>query len=81
MPARGQQPVAEADPAVRARLAKLDIEPAYAPAGALRKKLDNEITNWTKFIDQKGLPGTKTPGYLQGLYYALELGAVRRLRR
>jgi tripartite-type tricarboxylate transporter receptor subunit TctC len=44
-----------ADPAVRARLAKLDIEPAYAPAGALHKKLDNEITNWTRFIDQKGI--------------------------
>jgi tripartite-type tricarboxylate transporter receptor subunit TctC len=44
-----------ADPGVRARLAKLDIEPAYAPADVLRKKLDNEITNWTKFIDQKGI--------------------------
>ena len=44
-----------ADPAVRARLAKLDIEPAYAPAGALHQKLGNEITNWTKFIDQKGI--------------------------
>jgi tripartite-type tricarboxylate transporter receptor subunit TctC len=44
-----------ADPAVRARLAKLDIEPAYAPADVLRKKLENEIKNWTKFIDQKGI--------------------------
>jgi tripartite-type tricarboxylate transporter receptor subunit TctC len=44
-----------ADPAVRARLAKLDIEPAYAPADVLHKKLGNEITNWTKFIDQKGI--------------------------
>jgi hypothetical protein len=27
-------------------------------------------------IDQGGVPGTKTPGYVQGLYYALEAGAV-----
>ncbi len=44
-----------ADPGVRARLAKLDIEPAYAPADVLRKKLESEIKNWTKFIDQKGI--------------------------
>jgi tripartite-type tricarboxylate transporter receptor subunit TctC len=44
-----------ADPGVRARLAKLDIEPAYAPADVLRRKLESEIKNWTKFIDQKGI--------------------------
>ena len=27
-------------------------------------------------VDQGGLPGDKTPGYVQGLYYALELGGV-----
>lgn len=27
-------------------------------------------------IDQAGLPGTKEPGYVQGLYYALELGGI-----
>jgi tripartite-type tricarboxylate transporter receptor subunit TctC len=43
------------NPRVRDRLAKLDIEPAYAPAGALKTKLENEITNWTKFIDEHGI--------------------------
>ncbi len=42
-------------PRVRERLAKLDIEPAYEPGSALRTKLENEITNWTKFIDQHGI--------------------------
>src|SRR5262249_56871629 len=40
---------------VRARLAKLDIEPAYAPGPVLKAKLENDIRNWTKFIDQKGI--------------------------
>jgi len=44
-----------AAPAMRARLAKLDIDPAYAPAPALRAKLANEIANWTKFIDEHGI--------------------------
>jgi tripartite-type tricarboxylate transporter receptor subunit TctC len=44
-----------ADPQMHARLAKLDIDPAYAPAPALRAKLVNEITNWSKFIDQHGI--------------------------
>jgi tripartite-type tricarboxylate transporter receptor subunit TctC len=44
-----------ADPHVRERLAKLDIEPAYAPADVLRTKLVNEITNWSKFIDEHGI--------------------------
>jgi tripartite-type tricarboxylate transporter receptor subunit TctC len=44
-----------ASPSVRARLANLDIEPAYKPADVLKKKLESEITNWTKFIDEKGI--------------------------
>ena len=44
-----------AKPQVRERLAKLDIEPAYAPGSVLKPKLENEIRNWTKFIDQKGI--------------------------
>ena len=44
-----------ANPRVRERLAKLDIEPAYAPGSSLRTKLENEITNWTKFIDEHGI--------------------------
>jgi tripartite-type tricarboxylate transporter receptor subunit TctC len=39
------------NPAVRERLAKLAIEPAYLPGPALKTKLQNEIVNWTKFID------------------------------
>jgi tripartite-type tricarboxylate transporter receptor subunit TctC len=44
-----------ADPRVRERLAKLDIEPDYAPGSALKVKLENEIANWTKFIDEHGI--------------------------
>ena len=40
---------------MRERLAKLDIEPAYEPGSALKTKLENEITNWTKFIDPHGI--------------------------
>ena len=40
---------------VREQLARLDIEPDYAPGGALRVKLENEIANWTKFIDAHGI--------------------------
>jgi tripartite-type tricarboxylate transporter receptor subunit TctC len=43
------------DPRVRERLAKLDIEPAYAPGDALKIKLANEIANWTKFVDAHGV--------------------------
>ncbi|MGA7485769.1 MAG: tripartite tricarboxylate transporter substrate binding protein [Xanthobacteraceae bacterium] len=43
------------NPRVRERLAKLDIEPAYAPGDALKLKLENEIANWTKFIDEHGI--------------------------
>jgi tripartite-type tricarboxylate transporter receptor subunit TctC len=44
-----------ADPRVRERLAKLDIEPDYAPGSALKVKLENEIANWTRFIDEHGI--------------------------
>jgi tripartite-type tricarboxylate transporter receptor subunit TctC len=44
-----------ADPRVRERLARLDIEPDYAPGPALKVKLENEIANWTKFIDEHGI--------------------------
>ena len=43
------------DPRVRERLAKLDITPDFAPAPVLRTTLENEIRNWTKFIDAKGI--------------------------
>jgi len=44
-----------AKPEVRARLAALDIEPGYEPGSVLRVKLENEIRNWSKFIDEKGI--------------------------
>lgn len=40
---------------VRERLANLDIEPAYAPGNVLKTKLENEIANWSKFIDAHGI--------------------------
>jgi tripartite-type tricarboxylate transporter receptor subunit TctC len=43
------------DQGVRQRLANLDITPDFAPGPALRTKLENEIRNWTKFIDAKGI--------------------------
>jgi tripartite-type tricarboxylate transporter receptor subunit TctC len=43
------------NPQVRERLANLDIEPAYAPGDSLKSKLENEIANWTKFIDAHGI--------------------------
>jgi tripartite-type tricarboxylate transporter receptor subunit TctC len=44
-----------AHPRVRERLAKLDIEPAYAPGPAMQVKLASEIANWTKFVDAHGI--------------------------
>ena len=44
-----------ADPRVRERLAKLDITPDFGSGPALRTRLENEIKNWTKFIDEKGI--------------------------
>ena len=43
------------DPAMRERLTKLDITPDVIPAAALHNKLQNEIKNWTRFIDAKGI--------------------------
>ena len=40
---------------VRERLANLDIEPAYASGTVLKAKLENEIANWSKFIDAHGI--------------------------
>lgn len=44
-----------ADPNVRARLAKADTESTFAPGQALRAKLENEVKNWSAFIDAKGI--------------------------
>jgi tripartite-type tricarboxylate transporter receptor subunit TctC len=44
-----------ADPNVRARLLKVDTDPSFAPGTALRAKLENEIRNWSTFIDAKGI--------------------------
>src|SRR6202163_3186330 len=43
------------DSHVRERLASVDITPDFAPGPVLRTKLENEIKNWTKFIDAKGI--------------------------
>jgi tripartite-type tricarboxylate transporter receptor subunit TctC len=43
------------DPHVRERLANLDIAPDFAPGPVLRARLESEIRNWTKFIDEKGI--------------------------
>lgn len=43
------------DAHVRERLANLDIAPDFAPGPVLRAKLENEIKNWTKFVDEKGI--------------------------
>ena len=46
---------AMANPAVRERLTKVDTDPSFAPGTALKVKLENEIKNWSKFIDDKGI--------------------------
>lgn len=43
------------NPVVRARLLKVDTEPTFAPGPALRVKMENEIKNWSRFIDAKGI--------------------------
>jgi tripartite-type tricarboxylate transporter receptor subunit TctC len=43
------------NPVARERLAKVDTDPSFAPGPALRAKLEREITNWSKFIDAKGI--------------------------
>jgi tripartite-type tricarboxylate transporter receptor subunit TctC len=44
-----------ADPAMRQRLAKLDVTPDVVPAAAMQAKLESEIKNWTRFIDAAGI--------------------------
>jgi tripartite-type tricarboxylate transporter receptor subunit TctC len=55
--ARISQAVAKVmnDPVVRERLGKLDITPDVVPGRALHTKLENEIKNWTRLIDAKGI--------------------------
>jgi tripartite-type tricarboxylate transporter receptor subunit TctC len=43
------------DAAVRARLVKLDIIPDVVAGPALQAKLESEIRNWTRFIEEKGI--------------------------
>jgi tripartite-type tricarboxylate transporter receptor subunit TctC len=43
------------NPAVRERLLKVDTDPSFAPGPALKVKLENEIKNWSKFIDSRGI--------------------------
>jgi tripartite-type tricarboxylate transporter receptor subunit TctC len=44
-----------ANPTVRERLTKVDTDPSFAPGAALKVKLENEIKNWSRFIDAKGI--------------------------
>jgi len=44
-----------ADEAVKERLLGLDYTPAYAPAADMASLLDKEITNWSAFIQEKGI--------------------------
>lgn len=44
-----------ASPAIRERLAALDITPAFGTGAVLQKQLANEIKNWKTFIEAKGL--------------------------
>jgi len=44
-----------ANPAVRERLIRVDTDPSFAPGPALKAKLENEIANWSKFIDSRGI--------------------------
>ena len=43
------------DPHLRERLGPLDVTPDFTPGPALRAKLESEIKNWTRFIDQKSI--------------------------
>ena len=42
-------------PALRERLAALDITPEFGPGATLETQLKNEIKNWQTFIEAKGL--------------------------
>ena len=48
-----QETMARAD--VKERLTRIGTDPSFAPGSALRTKLEREITNWSKFIDAKGI--------------------------
>lgn len=43
------------NPAVKERLARVDTNTKFQPGPALKTKLENEIKNWTAFIDAKGI--------------------------
>jgi len=47
------------NPAVKERLAKVDTNTKFESAPALKVKLENEIKNWTAFIDAKGIKATQ----------------------
>ena len=44
-----------ANATVRQRLIKVDTDPSFASGPALKVKLENEIKNWSRFIDAKGI--------------------------
>jgi tripartite-type tricarboxylate transporter receptor subunit TctC len=43
------------EPAVRERLAALDITPDFAPGAVLESRLQSEIKNWRSFIETQGI--------------------------
>ena len=43
------------NPAVKERLARVDTNTKFQPGPELKTKLENEIKNWTAFIDAKGI--------------------------
>ena len=43
------------EPAVRERLAALDIAPDFAPGAVLESRLQSEIKNWRSFIEAQGI--------------------------
>jgi tripartite-type tricarboxylate transporter receptor subunit TctC len=46
---------AMATPTVRERLIKVGTDPSFGTGASLKTKLENEIKNWSKFIDDKGI--------------------------
>jgi tripartite-type tricarboxylate transporter receptor subunit TctC len=46
---------AMATPTVRERLIKVGTDPSFGTGASLKAKLENEIKNWSKFIDEKGI--------------------------
>jgi tripartite-type tricarboxylate transporter receptor subunit TctC len=47
------------DPKVKERLLKVDNITDFIPGKALQAKLENEIKNWSRFIDEKGIKVAK----------------------